>query len=420
MFRPLLFILWLLAGHAFADHPGEGSEKLPDMISEALANSPGIQAKVEHLNAAKDRVQGSRSGLAPTVSAAGGRKTDGGGDSEIVGTNFAQLDAAWNLYRGGSDQSKQRIADLETEIASRELQSEKLKAAEAVAETFFELQYISESLALIEDMITQTKRGKDTARRRMATGQTTSVDALEFDILESKLRSQMAAYQTDESILSQKMHSYLDRAENKPIKVHGHLLRSSWAMNFDELEAHALSENPRIAAAKLNAERVNGDLSVLRAEFFPSVDAMGSWGKLANSSPTATKPSWSTELRVTVPLFTGLSTVKARDAKTHEKSALDLEILNVKREIQTELLEQITRMRSFEQRLVLEENSMSQADKYLKLTQSEYARGIKNSPDLASAMDLVLNAHLRNLELRREWYRARVRIQGITGKVPSA
>lgn len=419
MWRYLFIILIAMANESYADHPHEGSDKLPDLINEALATSPNIRAKSEFVLAAKERISGTKAGLAPTLSAAGGRKTEGGGDSNVTGSNFAQLDATWNLYRGGLDRSKQQSSDVEFKIASQQLQAEKLEIATAVAKTFFELQYIGESIDLIDSMISLTQSGKDAAKRRLSTGQSTSVDALEFDILDSKLRSQRAAYQADESSLIQKMRMYIGRSEATPIKVKGHLVRSSWQVNSDELTKRLLSENPNIVIAALNTEKARLELSAVNAAFMPSIDASGSWGKLASSTTSGTKPSWSTELRLTVPLFSGLSTVSERRSKSHDWAGFELEELNTKRTIQAEFSEHIVKLKSLEQRLTLEENSVAQAEKYLKLTKDEYARGIKNSPDLAAAMDLVLAAHLRNLELRRDWYQAKMHIQSISGSIPS-
>lgn len=420
MMRNILFCLLFVASKAFADHPGQGSEKLQDLINEALANSPSLQARGEFLEAAKDHASGTRSGYVPSLAAVGGRKVDGGGDVPPSSSNFAQLDATWNLYRGGADRTKHSIANTEVEISTREQQAKRLEVATAVAETFYEMQYVSESLALVDKMILLTRPGKDIARKRSSTGQTSSIDALEFDILDSKLRSQRAAYQADELTLAQKMRGYLGRPDSKPVKVHGHLLRSTWQVNRTGLTEKALAENPEAAIAALNAERAKLGVAAVNSGFLPSLDAKGSWGKLANRDPTLTEPTWSTELRVTVPLFSGLSTLRERQSLTHERAAYEFESQNIRRHIQTELSDQLTRLKSVEQRLVIEENSASQAERYLKMTQSEYGRGIRNSPDLAAAIDLVLGAHLRNLELRREWHQAKIRAQALSGVLPSA
>lgn len=416
----ILFCLLFVTIKAFADHPGEGGDNLPDLINEAIANSASLQAKGEFLEAAKDHASATRSGYAPTLSAAGGRRLDGGSDIPSSSANFAQLDAIWNLYRGGADSTKHSMARTEVEISTREQQAKRLEVATAVAETFYEMQYVSESIALIDKMILLTRPGKDIARKRSSTGQTSSIDAIEFDILDSKLHSQRAAYQSDELTLEQRMRGYLGRPDSKPVKVRGHLNRQTWQVIRTELTAKALTENPDAAIAALHAEKAKLAVTAANSGFLPSVDAKGSWGKLANRDRALSEPTWSTELRVTLPLFNGLSTVRERQSHTHQKAAYELESQNLRRHIQTQLSDQLNRLKSVEQRLSIEENSASQAERYLKMTQSEYERGIRNSPDLAAAIDLVLGAHLRNLELRREWHQAKTRAQALTGVIPSA
>jgi outer membrane protein len=416
----MLLSLFLLADQASADHPGQGAEKLSDLIQEALASSPEIQAEMELLNAANDREKGARSALAPSIAAVAGRKIDGGGDkSPFAGSNFSQLDATWNLYRGGADRYKKNVASTEVEIAFRELELKRIELAESVAQTFTEMQNNSEALNLIEKMISDARSGKEAARRRFSTGQTTAVDTLEFDILENSLKSQRAAYQAEEVSLAQKMRSLLGRGESRTVKAEGHLAHSTWQINREDLVATALSKNQELMIAILNAQRAKLELDISNSKFLPLVDAKGSWGKLSNRPFTDKRPAWSAEMRVTVPLFSGLSSVNERSAKIHEKSANEFEILNVKRTLQTEIYSLVSRLKSLEQRQILEEKSSDQADKYLQLTNSEYRRGIKNSADVSAALALVLSVQLRNLEFRKDWSLTKIKLQSLTGSIPS-
>ena len=122
---------------------------------------------------------------------------------------------------------------------------------------------------------------------------------------------------------------------------------------------------------------------------------------------------------MTMPIFSGLSTVKDRSAKIHEKAAYELDVVNIQKTVQTELYSLVSRLKSLEKRQILEENTSEKADKYLQMTNAEYGRGTKSSADLAAAFELVLAVHLRNLEFRKEWCRTKFGIQTLTGSLPS-
>ena len=416
----LLLSVCLWAEQVFADHPGQGSEKLPDLIAEALANSPAISAEGELLNAAKDHESIAVSSFSPSLSAAAGRKIEGGSDVPVFkGSPFAQLDATWNLYRGRGDQFKKNIASIEAQIVSSELEAKKMSLASSVAQTFAEIQNTSESLDVIEKMISAVRHGKDTARRRFSTGQTTSVDALEFEILDDKLRSQRAAYQADEVTLTQQMRSLLGRPETQLVKVQGHLPRATGQLDQTELTTRLLSKNQDLAIANLKVEQAKSEINVSTSKFLPLVDAKGSWGRLSTSPISTKRMSWSAEISMTMPIFSGLSTVKDRSAKIHEKAAYELDVVNIQKTVQTELYSLVSRLKSLEKRQILEENTSEKADKYLQMTNAAYGRGIKSSADLAAAFELVLAVHLRNLEFRKEWCRTKFGIQTLTGSLPS-
>ncbi|OYZ13487.1 MAG: hypothetical protein B7Y39_17580, partial [Bdellovibrio sp. 28-41-41] len=49
------------------------------------------------------------------------------------------------------------------------------------------------------------------------------------------------------------------------------------------------------------------------------------------------------------------------------------------------------------------EENIVRAEKYYKLTQSEYARGVKNSPDMLSASEKIFEVKNKRLEILKDF-----------------
>jgi outer membrane protein len=120
-------------------------------------------------------------------------------------------------------------------------------------------------------------------------------------------------------------------------------------------------------------------------------------------------------LKVSIPLFSGLETVYGRQGKFSEVAKSELAATRIRQEMKVQLDSAISRLRSIEERLNLEEKNIERSTKYYKITLNEYKKGVKNSPDVAGAAERLFDARLRNLEFRRDFYLTKLAIAESVG-----
>ena len=78
-----------------------------------------------------------------------------------------------------------------------------------------------------------------------------------------------------------------------------------------------------------------------------------------------------------------------------------------------------SRLSTLTDRLNLEEKNLSKSEDYYKITLSEYKRGVKNSPDMVGASERLLEARIRNLEYRKDYYLTKLRIYELVSSDPN-
>jgi len=192
-------------------------------------------------------------------------------------------------------------------------------------------------------------------------------------------------------------------------------------LNRDSLIAQLRTSNFDIAEAQAEIQISEMDTQIAKSSFLPSVDLEATYGKLANEERVfAGNDNYSVVLKVSVPLFSGLETLNqtrsARAnvvAKTATASRKNLSTL-------AEAENLFSRLGTLNDRLNLEEKNLSKSEEYYKITLGEYRRGVKNSPDMVGASERLVDARIRNLEYRKDYYLTKLKIYELVSSHPTS
>lgn len=124
-------------------------------------------------------------------------------------------------------------------------------------------------------------------------------------------------------------------------------------------------------------------------------------------------------LKISVPLFSGLETLNetraARSTIAAEEASGATRKTLLARQYVENLLSQLT---TISDRINLEEKNLSKSEEYYKITLGEYRRGVKNSPDMVGASERLLEAKIRNLEYRKDFYLTKLKIYELVSSDP--
>jgi outer membrane protein TolC len=121
-------------------------------------------------------------------------------------------------------------------------------------------------------------------------------------------------------------------------------------------------------------------------------------------------------LRVRMSLAHGLSAIKDSSAFRKQALAEQHEADFQKKSFAVALENEKRRLSFLHDQVHEAEENIDRAERYYKLTQSEYARGVKNSPDVLGAADKLYGRREKYFEILRDFQVARSQALAVLGK----
>ncbi len=420
-FRRFVFsVLFLFSGQVFAHHPNEGSLSLEQLLKEAETQNLDIKEAESQLKSSEALASAQYGRLMPQLSVEGGPQSTKFDDENSGTTVYGK--AEWNLYRGGKDSSELDKAKIKSDLDRKKYEAVKSKVVREVSRVYYELLFFIEGSDLKQKAIEMNQEQMKLAKLKKSSGFTSSADVIEFELREATLNSDLKMLSQLISEKSRELSVLIGRTDSSiPSLVKGHLTReASTNLSKENVLSRLKESNIEIAETQAELKMSEKDAAIARSGYLPSVDLEAKYGKIANEEKVfADNNNYSVMLKFSVPLFSGLETMNqtksARSAVVARDAAASRKGLSVMAD--TENL--FSQLSTLTDRLNLEEKNLSKSEEYYKITLGEYRRGVKNSPDMVGASERLLEARIRNLEYRKDYYLTKLKIYELVSSDPS-
>ena len=158
----------------------------------------------------------------------------------------------------------------------------------------------------------------------------------------------------------------------------------------------------------------------LKRNYWPKIDAFAAWNQYNQREKDFLDSQDRKEsvvgLRLTMSLFDGLNSSREGDSLLAQSEAAQLEANFRKREIHNHLHSEITELKLLHNQVHDAEENIKRSEKYYSLTQSEYTRGIKNSPDVLSASEKLFNMKIILADIIRQFQVSKSHLMAKFGK----
>lgn len=401
---------------ALGDHPIEGDQTIESLTTMALSNSLELKGLSERIHSFEEQEKSSLGSYAPRVSLEAGPQYSKVSEQENTGSAvYGKLD--WNLYRGGMDQLSSKIAAENAAGLSRRRKSIENRIRSDVAVVYYEMQFISESIALKNEALALNNEQKKSAISKNKAGFTAESDALEFELREATIMSDVVMFDQSLKQLVRRLSTLIGKAEGDPsLRVKGHLGRIAPSMDRSKLVENLVSNNELILVAQTEQKIFDLEKRQEQSAYYPRIDLETRYGRLGNAeSVSPDKNDLTFLLKVSVPIFSGFETSHRVMSKQAYARAKQFDAESEKMHLIEELDGLIETIQSVQKRLDIEEKNLQKSRDYYAATLQEYRRGLKNSPDMVTASERVLEAKIRNLEFRRDLSVAAAKISELTG-----
>lgn len=415
----VLAFLVTLPMRAFADHPNEGSLTLTPLIEEAAAQNLELKEAEASYKSSQARARASFGRFLPSIAVEGGPLVTKLNDEKNSGTTYyGRLD--WNLYRGGTDQYGFQSYRLREELENRKYQAAKARVSREVSRAYYELLFLLESSALKEKAIELNQEQMKLAKLKNSSGFTSSVDVIEFELREATLSSDLKMIGQQVLEKSRELAVILGRKDlSSPLLVKGHLAKPVPPISKDQIMQQLDERNIGVATARAELELSKNDLASVKSRYLPTIDIDARYGKFAvDERVLSDANNYSVFLRFSIPLFSGLETVNESRAARANTDASEKAAARTTLAARAAAENTFSRLNTLSERIALEEKTLAKSETYYKLTLGEYRRGVKNSPDMVVASERLLEARIRNLEFRRDFYLAELQLNELTSTAP--
>lgn len=420
-FLTLVGLVILSLNTAFADHPNQGSYTLDQLLKEAVAQNLEIKQAEAIYRSSLQESNSKMGSFLPQLSVEGGPLLTSIEGEKNNGTALYGK-AEWNLYRGGKDSSELEKSKVISQLEQKRFEAVKAKVYREIRRLYYELLFLLESSDLKRKAIEMNQEQMKLGRLKKSSGFTSGADVIEFELRSATLQSDLKMLTQEISEKSRELSLLLGRKESSTdLNVKGHLIReTSMKLNREALITQLRASNLDLIEAQAEVEMSEKDVQLAKAGFLPSVDIEATYGKLASEERVYDgNTNYTVALKVSVPLFSGLETLNQTRSARSKVVAKEVAVSRKNLSIMAEVDNLFSQLATLNDRLNLEEKNTSKSEEYYKMTLSEYRRGVKNSPDMVGASERLVEARIRNLEYRKNYYLTELKLYELVSSYPN-
>lgn len=304
----VLFFIAALGGIAFAQEPTSShagaATPLSDLLAEAEKNNPQIEAARHGFEAAK-QVPSQVSTLPDPqftlqqFSVGSPRPFAGYTNSEFA---YIGLGVSQDIPYPGKLRLKGEIAKREADVSQQQIESVRRGVLAELKAAYFQLAYLSKTLAILEQDGELLKQVQQAADARYRSGMGTQQDLLQAQLQQTKLLREIAMHHLEVGKLEAQMKQLLNRPQDSPDIEPADLVESPLVQTYAELLAAAEVQNPEIASARKMIEKQSLQVDLAHKDFYPDFNVQYMWQR---TDPTQFRAYYMLSVGVRVPIYRG-------------------------------------------------------------------------------------------------------------------
>lgn len=314
-------------------------------------------------------------------------------------------EAAINLYNGSFDMLNERISRVELNLAESKLSQAQVDQLKKSYEIYWNSLFLQEKKSLLIKEIQKTQSALLAAQKRVSRGVAIASDRIEFELHQANLKEQLAEtdLSLEHSLAELKIYLGLPSEQQvilaevlEPVKKDSEslLFQKNYLSKIAELESEISHQEAKLVEKMWQPQL---DLFVSSQRYNERLESAGTGTFSPDNQETTIGLRFIFDLGNTWNRFSEAKSAHLK-AKAHSyRSAKETQLLNQDlaylKKRATLLKNQITENKKLQEKVQL----------YLKLTLNDYNRGVKNSPDVVSAMDKALRTELKYRELIKEY-----------------
>lgn len=391
-------------------------DDLPKIIAEKNENYRAARSSID---AQQERTGHLARSFLPRISASVGEEdiemTSGLKDRQ---TNW-RIGASVNLYRGGRDSLDEDIRKANLDAAKVDSTIDFRKELRLARASFWHIVALEKVLTHRREELRRNEENLRSARKRAGAGVASNADANQFELYGMELEQRIKQLDHQADVERNRLAVLLGMDEHK-----GLVLRT----DFQKVNIGSAPELNIENQVDLKLQKTKVRIEELRAKqsgrwWIPEVDMYAYHGvpSLRDDLTQNIREDRETVvgIRMSLDFGNGFGDMIERKARIHEARSGELRAAYMTREVVANDHEIRHDMSLNIELLADNEKSIAKARDFLRTTQSEYSRGIKNGPDLLAAFRQLYDLLDRSVELNRDLLVAQADLDSLISKEES-
>ncbi len=406
------------------NHPHKWT--LQECIDYAVENNISLQqSRNARLSGLEDTYQ-AKAAMLPSLSAsAGGTLTDRpfaeSGSSTVIGsdvyssssssslTGNYNLSARMTLYSGGSLRTALKSSRLQNSIDSLSVQESTNDVVISIIRAYMQCLYAQEAVKLGESTAEASRLQRDRALELQKAGSLSKVDVAQLESQYASDRYQLTSARTSLDGYRLQLKQLLELGVDEEMELDEPLCGEDEVLKLlppkSEVYASALASMPEIGKAALSVKASELAIKQARASYSPTLAASAGLGS-ANMSGTGTSLGKQLErnfneslaLSLSIPIFQGRQTKTAVNKAQIAADNSRLEQLGAEKTLLKEVEDVYLEALSAQSKYISAKEQESYAQQSYELTLEQFGVGMKNTVELITAQNSLLEARVSLLQ----------------------
>lgn len=323
-----------------------------------------------------------------------------------------------NVFNSGRDAIESELREINSDRKKFEHQRVTLDELQRTRSLFWEIVYTQEKIELLQSTMKVNQENLAIAGRRILSGVTTESDRVEFEMKAVDLSRELREAQFKLSEYTSEMSMILNIPEDSKINFPN---RISHEHEFEQVLQHTHQDHDYLYKVS-ELQSVANELAAKSSNrsWWPKLDAFAGYNQYSELEKEYANAADRTEsvVGVRLALSFGEAWEAGRESKALLKEAQALKSIAEmqKRETEIHLKNEIASLRFLHGQVHDAEENIARAERYYKLTQSEYVRGVKNSPDVLGASEKIFEMQNKKIEIIRDFQIAKAHVLSKIGK----
>ena len=301
-----VLVLPILSGRVVAQEPASQHStaitQLAELLDEAEKHNPQIEAARQGWEAAK-QVPSQVSTLPDPqfnlqhLSVGSPRPFAGYTNSDFA---YIGLGVSQDIPYPGKLKLRGEIAKREADVSQQQIESIRRAIVAEVKATYFQLAYLSKTLAILEqdgELLHQVEQAADS---RYRSGKGTQQDILQAQLERTKLVREIAMHHLEVGKLEARLKELLNRTQDSPDIEPTELAEAPLVQTYAELLEATMKQSPELAGAQKMIEKQSLRVDLAHKDFYPDFNVQYMWQR---TDPTQFRAYYMLSVGVRVPIY---------------------------------------------------------------------------------------------------------------------